>query len=252
MRGARLVCAIGACSLVMLPHAFSQSDSSGENIESSIRRAVQFFAPFVFPKIIQDGYRLKEYIVSDELAESRRRDGDALAVDAIFERAVDLSWGNRYEALLLAFVATMDHRRFGMKVPLLGPILWAPLTSEFPEDFQRRIRALPSRLYADTPREGDRDKLQHFFGSAFLTYVFESTEVADRFGTFVEKGEDAFIVGGVLDDRDFRANRQGAAFGLRLLQDESARPSLFLSPALLAPGTAADVLDNFPCGMEER
>lgn len=250
MRGVRIVCAMVLCSLAS-GSTFSQATSSDSDLESSIRVAVRFFAPFVFPKIIQDGCRLKEFIVSDELAEIRRQRGDASAVDAIFDRAVDLSWGNHYEALLIAFVATMDHRRFGMKLPLFGPLLWAPLTSEFPDEFQQRLQSLPSRIYSDTPPAGDRDKLQHFFGAAFLTYTFESPEVAERFGTFVELGEDAFIVDGALDERDFRANIQGGQFGLRLLEDESARPSMFLNPArTVQPNTTLGGFGDLPCGME--
>ena len=250
MRGARCVCVMGMCTTLFFSGSLSQS--APPERRNSIQDAISFFAPLVFPKVIQDGYRLKEYVVSEELAAVRREQGDPSAVDAIFERALTLSWNNCYEALLISFVATMDHRRFGIRLPVLGPLLWAPLTSEFPEEFTGRVRALPSKLYVDTPADatGDRDKLQHFFGSAFLTYIFESSEVAERFGTFVELGEEAFIVDGVLDERDFRANRQGAEFGLRLLEEESTRPSSFLR-LVTGPQAPVTVIEE-PCGMEER
>jgi hypothetical protein len=140
-----------------------------------------------------------------------------------------LSWNNVYEALFLSFVATMEHARVGIRIPLLGPLFWFPLTSEFPEDFQRRVEALPNRLYPDTPddQQGDRDKLQHFFGSALLACACNSRAAADRVGTFVEWGEDLFVVDGSLDERDIRANRQGQDFGIRLLEEPSLRPSQF-------------------------
>ncbi|MBM2842095.1 MAG: hypothetical protein HW412_2623, partial [Bacteroidetes bacterium] len=72
------------------------------------------------------------------------------------------------------------------------------------------------------------DKLQHFFGSAFLTYAFESQDVAARFGEFVEMEEERFIVEGSLDQRDIRANIQGQGFGFHLLSDPAALPSRFL------------------------
>ena len=229
------------------------SQPANPESQNSVHVAISFFAPLFFPKIIQDGYRLKDYVASEEFAQVRRSRGDASAVDALFERALTLSWDNYYEALLISFVATMDHRQFGVRIPVLGPLLWAPLTSEFPEEFEERVRALPSQLYADTPSDasGDRDKLQHFFGAAFLAFVFESSEVAERFGTFVELGEEAFIVDGVLDARDFRANRQGTEFGLRLLEEQSTRPSSFLKPATRSQ-VSSTATERMPCGMEER
>jgi hypothetical protein len=121
----------------------------------------------------------------------------------------------------------MDHRRVGVSVSGLGPLLWLPLTAEFEEDFEARIARLPSALYPDSPPgpAGDRDKLQHFFGSAFLTFFSESVETADEAGRFVEWGEGAFIVDGMSDDRDLRADRHGQDFGLRLRADPSALPS---------------------------
>ena len=197
-----------------------------------IPEVLSFFAPFFFPKIIQDSYRLKEYVLSNEFADFRRTYGDVYAIDALFDRAMRFAWNNVPEALLISFLSTMDHEKFGVRLPFIGPILWVPLTSEFHEEFRERLRALPSYLYPDTPPEGDRDKLQHFFGSALVTYVTESREAGERVGYFIEWGEDKFIVGGVMDERDMRANRQGQQFGLRLLDDDSTRPSDFFRFAL--------------------
>ncbi|MCK5572729.1 MAG: hypothetical protein KAJ12_08205 [Bacteroidetes bacterium] len=196
----------------------------------------RLFSPLLIPKLFADGWSLKEYIRSEEHASFRRRFGDVYAVDAIFERAVYLSWNNLFEALLISFFATMDHRRFGVEVPFLGPILWFPLSSEHPEEFEARVVCLPTKLYPDTPDHpaGDRDKLQHFFGAALIAYTFESRETAGRFGYFVEWGEERFIVDGVHDGRDYRSNMQGGEFGLRLLDDELARPSTFLRFVLAA------------------
>jgi len=191
---------------------------------------VTVLAPVLIPKFIGDVCRLKEFICSEEFSRARAEAGDPGAVDTIFCHAKELSWGNIYEALFISAVATFDHRRVGVELPLLGPLLWFPLTAEFDEDFQSRLRALPARLYADTPDlpGGDRDKLQHFFGSAFLAAVSESRGAAQRVGAFVEWGEERFIVGGVNEERDVRANRQGQEFGLRLTADRGAMPSQYL------------------------
>jgi hypothetical protein len=195
-----------------------------------MKELVSFFAPFVFPKVIQDGYQLKDYIRGEEFASIRSQRGDLNAVDAIFAEAMRLSWNNAYEALMIATVATMDHSKFGMRLPGVGPLLWFPLTSEDGEEFHSRVSALPRLLYADSPNQtnGDRDKLQHFFGSAFLTYIFESRDAAQRFGDFVEWGEDKVIVDGALDERDHRANKHGQEFGLALLEDKIAKPSSYI------------------------
>ncbi len=212
------------------PVALAQSPLPQFPQRAEIPEIVSFFAPALFPKLIQDGYQLKAYVCSDEFAEFRNEYGDLYSVDAIFDKAMALSWNNVYEALLLSLVATMDHSKFGVKVPVLGPLIWVPLTSEFDEEFETRVAALPTKIYADSPlgRGGDRDKLQHFFGSAFLAYTFESRESAERIGEFIEWGEDKVIVDGALDERDFRANRHGQEFGLRLLDDKDAMPSAFL------------------------
>lgn len=246
--------------LVILPHvALSQRPSTNPGVHNEYPVAVSFFAPFFFPKVLQDEYRLKEYLCSDEFSSLRRSKGDLDAVDALFEKAMSLSWGNTYEALLLLFVCTMEHRTVGVNMPVVGPLLWFPLTSEFPDEFRRRVKALPSRLYSDTPRDafGDRDKLQHFFGSAFLTYTFESEGVAERFGNFVEWGEDKFVVEGALDTRDIRANRQGQKFGTSLLNGEVVSPSAFFDVGTGASGVPEHCVpvcgfDSTALSMEER
>jgi len=228
-------------AFVFLLLASAAQPARGEGVDTSavnkplfppyedIPEAVSFLAPFIVPKIFQDCARLKEYILSEEFQRFRQMHGDVLAVDAVFDRAVRLSWNNDYEALFISLFATMDHRNFGVRFPFLGALLWLPLTSEFQDEFEARISALPKALYPDTPSgpAGDRDKLQHFFGSAFFTFLLESAQAADRLGSFVELGEEMFIVGGVNDARDVRSNRQGEQFGLALLRDRTVRPSVF-------------------------
>jgi hypothetical protein len=198
---------------------------------------------------VQDDVRLRAFICSEEFSVIRSRRGDRSAVDALFAEAMRLSWNNVYEALCISLFATMDHRRFGIKVPLLGPLVWVPLTAEFPDEFNRRIAALPRRLYEDSPSDdvGDRDKLQHFFGSAFITYLLESRDAAERIGEFIEWAEDRVIVDGALDERDIRANRQGQEFALRLLEDRHVVPSSFLRFVLAERDTLAQESDPMPC-----
>jgi hypothetical protein len=197
----------------------------------SVPEVCSFVAGLFFPKLLQDAGRLKEYVTSDEYARLRVQYGDQYAVDAFFDRAMTLCWENTYAALFICLVATIEHRRVSFDLPLLGPLLSLPITSEFEDEFQARVAALPGRLYPDSPggELQDKDKLQHFFGSAFLAHLFESRDASDRVAGLIEAGERRFVPDRGIDDRDVRANRQGQEFGLALLRDRSLLPSRFLT-----------------------
>jgi len=234
-----LVVLVGAACAAAPAEARAQEIGPGD-VWSELLSSI---SPLLIPKLFADQWLVKEYVRGEEFQLLREERGDLAAVDAVFEYALSVSWGNVFEALLVSTVATMDHRRVGVDLPLLGPMVWFPLTSEFEEDFSRRVACLPAAIYHDTPpaRGGDRDKLQHFFGSALLAYVSESRRSADDVGSFVEWGEERFIVGGVSDPRDLRADREGREFGLSLLADRTLRPSTFLHPviAVRLPGMPA-------------
>jgi len=189
------------------------------------------------PFFIQHGLELKEFVASSTFRKLRKLYGDRRAVDAIYIRAMQLTDNNTGIALLLATIATTDHRVVSLKVPLFR--LAFPLSNESEEEFTRRVRNIPSALYDDGPAGGDRDKLQHFFGSSFLTLLFESPQPAGRIGEFIEEGEEALIEGGMRDDRDRRANVQGQQFGLVLLDDNRRLPSEFLSLKLASRRSAS-------------
>lgn len=234
LRGAvgLLVLQLGQSVPGVPPVVACQSDA--RTLPGPLADVASALSVILIPKIFADVTALREYIRSREFAGVRAREGDLPAVDAIFEEASRLCWGNRGEALYVAAMATMDHRRVGVRVAALGPLLWFPLTSEFEDEYEERVERLPAALYPDSPPgpAGDRDKLQHFFGSAFLTFLSESIETADEAGRFVEWGEGAFIVEGIPDDRDLRADRHGQDFGLRLRADPSAKPSESLRLAI--------------------
>jgi hypothetical protein len=186
------------------------------------------------PLLLQHGMELKEFIRSGEFAQIRKKHGDERAVDAIFVRAMRLTDNNTGFSLLLSALSTFDHDVVGIRVPVLSIVF--PLTSESDEEFRLRRERLPTHFYGDSPSHpaGDRDKLQHFFGSAFITFAFESPSAAGRFGDFVERGEEAVIIGGALDERDYRANRQGQLFGAALLEENRRFPSEFLRAAVVS------------------
>jgi len=214
---------------------------------------VEFLISYFPSKLTANETELKSYVRSTRFKEIRKEFGDTRAVDAMYLKALRLTRGNTGLALLYCALATMDHRVVGIKIPLLNIVL--PLTNESTEEFTSRVNNLPSHPYADSPggSAGDRDKLQHFFGSAFVANVLESRRPADRLGNFIEWGEDAFIASGAYDERDVRSNRQGGEFGLALLTADEAKrllPSYFLKLHVVgAQGLETVTVEQTPCGV---
>ncbi len=226
---------IGALLVFLSLHAGAQSaDRLSRYFEFEDKFPFSYLLTYFPPMFLQHDVQLKQFIRTKTFGEIRTRYGDARAADAIFVRAMNLTDNNTAMALLLSSLASFDHDIVGLKIPVFN--MYLPLTSESRDDFERRIRHLPRRLFADTPADstGDRDKLQHFFGSAFLAFTCESEGSADRVGNFIETGEEAMIVGGVNDPRDVRANRRGQQFGLALLEDNRRYPSEFIALPLAA------------------
>ncbi|MGB9773884.1 MAG: hypothetical protein ACP5JH_02575 [Bacteroidota bacterium] len=196
----------------------------------SILRAVREIA---LPSFLVDALELQAMIRDERFKTVRALVTDRELVDLLYWQAVIMSDCDIRRGLLLTTLAVMDHWKLGVRAPLVG-VFWLPLSLETNEEFRLRVSHLPKRLFSDTPSDslGDRDKLQHFFGSAYLTYGPGGREFADIAGEFVEWGESIFVVGGVNDPRDVAANRRGQAFAKRLLEDPEARPSSFLEGKL--------------------
>jgi len=189
---------------------------------------LEYFPPF----LIQHGMELKSFIRSRTFDEIRRKYGDLKAVDAIFIHAMKISNDNTAVSLLLSTFACFDHRIIGFKVPIFALALF--LSDESAEEFGKRVKNLPRKLYPDTPKipSGDRDKLQHFFGAAFIAFAFESREPAEEFSELVERGENIIIVDGVQDERDKQACRHGEEFAIALLKDNHRYPSEYFTQIL--------------------
>jgi hypothetical protein len=180
------------------------------------------------PDLIKETREIRAYVRDARFLVLMKRCSDNRAMDAIYLKALKIADHNIARGLFLALMGTLEHRDVNLKVPVIGPI-GVPLTFEVDSLFNARFRNLPSHLYADTPPEGDRDKLQHFFASAYISYASESRELSRTGGNFVEWGEAQFIVGGVDDPRDRRANRHGEQFGHDLLTVSNLLPSDYLN-----------------------
>ncbi|MBI3195673.1 MAG: hypothetical protein HYZ34_14585 [Ignavibacteriae bacterium] len=219
--------------------AFTQSSSSNDSLQRYLQfdetESLSFLITLFPPFLIQNGMELKEFIRSSEFKQLRTTYGDQKAIDVIFIRSMQLTHNNTGFSLLLSTLAVFDHRTLGFNVPLFK--LFFPLSDESEEEFNQRVQNLPTKIFPHSPntKRGDRDKLQHFFGSAFLTFAFESSSTAERFGTAIEQGEESFVVGGANDVQDERANRLGQRFGNALMENPFCFPSEFLHPETSLP-----------------
>ncbi len=199
---------------------FDEDDNGGFSLGT-------FLSETFTPKLILDTKKIRSYVRDPRFKELTQRCGDLRAVDGIYLKALRIADHDIARALFLSLMGTLEHQTVDFKLPLLG-VLGVPLTFEEDSLFRCRRDNLPSRIYTDTPPEGDKDKLQHFFASAYLAYSADSPEMAKQSGNFVEWGESKFIVGGADDPRDRRSNQHGEAFGRDLLVVKTLLPSDYL------------------------
>lgn len=189
-----------------------------------------FLSDIFTPKLVSDTRRIRKYILDTRFQTLRERCGDMRTIDAIYLKSLKIADHNIARALFLSLMAVLEHRKVDVKLPIFNSMK-LPLTFEEDSIFAARIKHLPIHIYADTPNtlEGDRDKLQHFFGSAYLAYASEAPEMTQTTGNIIEWGEAKFVVGGTDDLRDKRANKHGESFGRDLLVVKTLLPSDYLT-----------------------
>ena len=176
-----------------------------------------------------------EYIASEKFIKLRSEIGDVAAVDSIYIDAVNYSNGNISEALLALMLATVPYREVPVQIPIVNSIVNYPLTSADQETFLKKNNNLPRYLFFDSPQNdyGDKDKLAHFFGSAFLSYESHVFDIGKLIGYFVEAFEESFKVQSSVDLRDLDVNEYGRLFGNLLKENKQLLPSqIFLLRSL--------------------
>lgn len=139
-------------------------------------------------------------------------------IDSIFAYSLQIADSNIADALLFCSIGTMTYPVFRIKIPGLGLLI--PFKFFYKIDsisFNRKIENLPSKLFNDSPQNkfGDKDKIVHFFSTAYLSYTF-GNKVPISIGLFVEQFEEDFKIDGKVDKRDLRINELGAKFGQTL------------------------------------
>ncbi|MDP2365179.1 MAG: hypothetical protein Q8M94_15605 [Ignavibacteria bacterium] len=178
---------------------------------------------------------ISEYIASEKFIQLKNQIGDIAAADSIFFEATKVTDGNISEALLALMFATVPYREVPIQIPLIKSIVLYPLTSADEETFLRKNENLPRYLFFDSPQNdyGDKDKLAHFFGSAFLSYESNIFDMGKLIGYFVEAFEESFKVQSNIDLRDLDVNDYGRLFGNLLKENKDLLPSqIFLLRSL--------------------
>ncbi len=169
---------------------------------------------------------LSGFIASDYFAGLKKTNNDLELTDTLFLRGVKFKDYDYSEALLALTFAAVPYKEVPIQIPLIG-ILNYPLTSAIDSVFLQKDKNLPKDLFYDTPGDnyGDKDKLAHFFGSAFISYSSNIFDLGDLIGYFVEVFEQSFKVQSYIDQRDLRTNKLGNIFGEILKENKSILPS---------------------------
>jgi hypothetical protein len=170
---------------------------------------------------------ISEYIASEKFLELKQNIGDIDAVDSIFVEAITYADGNISDALLALMLAAVPYREVPIQLPILKTMIDYPLTSVDEETFLKKNENLPRYIFLDSPNNnyGDKDKLAHFFGSAFLSYESLFFDLGKLIGYFVEAFEESFKVQSGIDIRDINVNEYGRLFGTLLKTNKKLLPS---------------------------
>lgn len=179
----------------------------------------------ILPREISLIYDLRALIAAQPPLAPRSRVGDLRRLDAIYRRAVYFAEGDAELALLALSYATLPYHTFPARIPLLGIGVTVPVSTESREAFEQRMANLPGLLLPDSPPQLDRDKLPHFFGSAWLQCAMRNEELTAAAGELLELGEELFKLEGFSDERDIIVNRLGAEFAIALMRQRRVLPS---------------------------
>ena len=157
------------------------------------------------------------------LNESDNLISDLNRIDSLYNKAIELTH-NENEALLLLTFVTLPYREVPIQIPIFGIRYKIPLPSVNNKIFSQKLRKTPGKLFFDSPSSGDKDKVTHFFGNAFLAHSFGYFNISKFMGIFIELFESTFISSGEFDIRDFMVNGLGNSYGLYLRYVDNYSP----------------------------
>lgn len=175
------------------------------------------------------GSKINDYIALN-FTKSDNREININRLDSIFSYALVLADSNIGDALLFCSIGTMTYPTFKIRIPLIGLTIPFPVFTKVDTSMlNMKKKNLPHKLFDDTPDSefGDKDKVVHFFSTAYLSYMFGEL-FSNHLGIFVEEFEESFKIDGKVDERDLKINQLGAEFG-RMLHYKIIFPSFILA-----------------------
>lgn len=172
---------------------------------------------------------LTRFIASDAFNSLKSFSTDIDLIDSIYKKSLALNNNEISEALLIAVFATIPYKVIPINVPIANIRFDIPLISSDSAIYLKKNENLPANLLHDSPqgKGGDKDKLAHFFGNAFLEYNSQVMDLTEVIGYFVEVFEEEFIGETKIDFRDLRVNKLGQIFGRQLKKDKTLLPSYY-------------------------
>ncbi len=188
------------------------------------------FSTDLFPQQSRLGIEVKklsDYIASNHFRDLKFRMDDPSRADSLFKEALKITNENFNEACFALTFAAVPYNLVPIKIPLINIIINYPLTAARGPLFNKKNANLPAYLFFDSPHDsfGDKDKLAHFFGSAFLSYSENIFDLTDLIGYFVEVFEQDFKVQSYIDPRDLSADTMGDIYGQLLKKNKEVLPS---------------------------
>ncbi len=170
---------------------------------------------------------LSGFIASDYFKDLSLTNNDLALADTIYVRALKYDNYNYQEALFDLTFAVIPYNKVRVEIPLIDAIVVYRLPSAPGNIYLLKNKNLPKELFFDTPQNGfgDKDKLAHFFGSAFISYSSNIFDLGNLFGYFIEVFEQDFEVQNSIDPRDLQTNKLGNIFGEILKHNKNIMPS---------------------------
>lgn len=174
-------------------------------------------------------YHLSAYIASDNFNDLIQNKDHIGLIDSIYFQALDYFEKDISEALLALTFVCLPVRYLPLKIPIFQIELEIPLPGVEEPMLSKKNKNLPSRFLFDSPKSkfGDKDKLSHFFGNAFLAYNIRFINLARWASIYIELFESAFKVEGAVSLRDMQVNKLGELFGIQLSDKADLKPSSF-------------------------
>ncbi|MBZ0183738.1 MAG: hypothetical protein K8F60_14860 [Melioribacteraceae bacterium] len=171
------------------------------------------------------------FIIKNDFVEMN----DLIVIDTIYSFALSYFNNDHSEALLALTFACLPFSKMPLRFPIFNIPIDLQLPTIQPDLFQKKVDKLPSHFLIDSPKSkfGDKDKISHFFGNAFIKYNFAFFNFASFMGAFVEIFEGAFKIDGAVDHRDLYINKFGELFGIALKENPKILPSRILSLSAL-------------------